>query len=61
MAQYNFKEISDAGENGDLRKVFDGTIVQSRPMDAVTLVDNHDTQPTQALESWIDPTFKPLA
>lgn len=24
-------------------------------------LDNHDTQPGEALESWIDPTFKPLA
>lgn len=58
---YNFKEASDGAENFDLRKIFDGSLVQARPLDAVTLVDNHDTQPGQALESWIDPTFKPLA
>ncbi|GAA5867187.1 hypothetical protein JCM8547_006269 [Rhodosporidiobolus lusitaniae] len=58
---YNFKEASDAGENYDLRKIWDGTIVQSRPIDAVTLVENHDTQPTQALESPIGAQFKPLA
>ena len=34
---YNFKEAGDAAENYDLRKIFDGTLVQSRPMDAVTL------------------------
>lgn len=38
--QGNFKEAGDAGENYDLRKVFDGTLVQARPIDAVTLVDN---------------------
>ena len=27
----------------------------------MTCVDNHDTQPGQALESWIEPWFKPLA
>jgi len=58
---YNFKEASAAGPNYDLRKIFDGSLVQSRPMDAVTLVDNHDTQPQQALESWVDPTFKTIA
>lgn len=57
----NFKAASEEGASYDLRKIFDGSLVQSRPMDAVCLVDNHDTQPGQALESWIDPTFKPLA
>ncbi|GAA6043444.1 hypothetical protein JCM8097_002860 [Rhodosporidiobolus ruineniae] len=58
---YNFKEAADAGENYDLRKIWDGTLVQSRPIDAVTIVENHDTQPTQALESPIATWFKPLA
>ncbi|KAF8757223.1 Alpha amylase, catalytic domain [Rhizoctonia solani] len=58
---YNFKEASEAGNNFDLREIFSGTLVKSRPMDAVTLVDNHDTQIGQALESWVSPWFKPLA
>ncbi|GAA6005838.1 hypothetical protein JCM10207_007245 [Rhodosporidiobolus poonsookiae] len=58
---YNFKEASDAAENYDLRAIWDGTLVRSRPIDAVTLVENHDTQPTQALESPIGAWFKPLA
>ena len=29
--------------------------------DAVTFVDNHDSQPLQALESTVEPWFKPLA
>ncbi|KAM0789626.1 hypothetical protein ACM66B_000431 [Microbotryomycetes sp. NB124-2] len=57
---YNMKQFSDAGENYDLRKIFDGSIVQARPTDAVTLVDNHDTQPGEALESWIASVWKPL-
>lgn len=57
----NFKQASDQGESFDIRQIFDGSLVQSRPLDAVTLVDNHDTQIGEALESWIDPTFKPLA
>jgi alpha-amylase len=58
---YNFKEAGDAKSEYDLRKIWDGTIVQSRPMDAVTLVDNHDTQVGQALQSWVSSGFKPLA
>ncbi|PWN39604.1 putative alpha-amylase [Ceraceosorus guamensis] len=58
---YNFKEASDAAENFDLRKVLDGTMMQKRPIDAVTLVENHDTQPGQSLASPISATFKPLA
>lgn len=30
-------------------------------MDAVTIVDNHDTQPGEALESFVGSGFKPLA
>ncbi|KAG9102539.1 hypothetical protein FRC06_001813 [Ceratobasidium sp. 370] len=58
---YSFKEAGEAGSNYDLRKIFDNTLVKIRPMDAVTLVDNHDTQVGQALESWVSPGFKPIA
>lgn len=58
---YNFKEAGDGAENYDLRKIFDGSIVQARPVDAVTLVDNQDTQKGQALESTVPAQFKPLA
>lgn len=59
--QGNFKEASEARESYDLRKIFDDTLVQSRPIDAVTLVDNHDTQVGQALENWVAAWFKPIA
>ena len=36
-------------------------LVSREPGYAVTFVDNHDTQPGQALESWIPGWFKPLA
>ncbi|GAA5821107.1 hypothetical protein JCM10212_002981 [Sporobolomyces blumeae] len=58
---YNFKQAGDQAENYDIRSVFDDTLVQTRPMDAVTLVENHDTQVGQALESAVAPWFKPLA
>lgn len=45
----------------DLRTIFDGTLVKTRPMQAVTFVDNHDTQPGQALCSFVAAWFKPLA
>lgn len=35
--------------------------MQSRPIDAVTLVDNHDTQVGQSLENWVASWFKPIA
>lgn len=58
---YNFSEASKASNNYDLRQIFDNTLVQQQPGLAVTLVDNHDSQPLQALESVVEPWFKPLA
>jgi alpha-amylase len=56
-----FREASIAGSGYDLRTIFDRTLVQEQPALAVTFVDNHDTQPCQSLESWVEPWFKPLA
>ena len=36
-------------------------MVQSQPNLSVTVVDNHDTQPLQALEAPVEPWFKPIA
>ena len=58
---YNFYHCSKAEGRYDLRTILDGTLVQQDPLRAVTFVDNHDTQPGQALESWVDDWFKPLA
>jgi alpha-amylase len=58
---HRFERASQAGKNYDLRTIFDNTLVSCDPVHAVTLVDNHDTQPGQALESWVQPWFKPLA
>ncbi|ATY59031.1 glucan 1,4-alpha-maltohexaosidase precursor [Cordyceps militaris] len=57
---HNFSALSQT-ESADLRKVFDDTLVRCRPVNAVTLVMNHDTQPYQALEAPIADWFKPLA
>jgi alpha-amylase len=57
----NFSIASNQGKDYDLRQIFDNTLVQQQPALAVTLVDNHDSQPLQALESVVETWFKPLA
>lgn len=58
---YNFSVASNQGSDYDLRQIFDNTLVQQQPALAVTLVDNHDSQPLQSLESVVEGWFKPLA
>lgn len=58
---YNFYRASISNGEYDMSQIFDGTIVGTNPEKAVTFVDNHDTEPGQALESWILDWFKPLA
>ena len=58
---YHFKEASERQGNYDMSKIFEETLIDRRASKAVTFVDNHDTEPGQALESWIQPWFKPLA
>ncbi len=58
---YNFHVASTSSNNYDLRQIFDNTLVQQQPALAVTLVENHDSQPLQSLESIVEPWFKPLA
>ncbi len=58
---FNFHEASNCGKEYDLSSIFQGTLVEVNPMHAVTFVDNHDSQPGQALESWVEDWFKPLA
>lgn len=59
--QHAFAAASRAGNDYDLRALFDGSLVGHNPDAAVTLVANHDTQPLQALESVVEPWFTPLA
>ena len=58
---HSFHRAAREGEGFDLRTLFDGSLVSSEPDHAVTLVDNHDTQPLQALEAPVEPWFKALA
>ncbi len=58
---FNFHNCSKAHGNYDLRTILNGTLVQRNPVRAVTFVDNHDSQPGQSLESWVEDWFKPMA
>jgi alpha-amylase len=58
---FNFYSAGKLGRSYDLRFILDNTLVKDRPTHAVTFVDNHDSQPLQALESSVEPWFKPLA
>ena len=58
---FNFFHASEDPEGCDLRTLFDGTLVDADPIRAVTFVENHDTQPDQALESTVRHWFKPAA
>ena len=58
---YNFSAASNDGKAYDMRKIFDGTLVETHPTLAVTFVDNHDSQPGQSLESFVEPWFNKIA
>ena len=58
---YNFHAASVNGSSYDLRQIFTNTLVENQPTLAVTLVENHDSQPLQSLESIVETWFKPLA
>ena len=57
----NFYHASRSGGSYDMGRILQGTLMEQQPALAVTLVENHDTQPLQALESPVDWWFKPLA
>jgi len=59
--QSNFHKASLEGNNYDLTGIFNGSLVSVRPELAVTLVENHDTQPLQSLENPVEGWFRPIA
>ncbi|PWS26626.1 alpha-amylase [Pedobacter yonginense] len=59
--QANFSTASKQGSDFDLATIFQDTLVSVRPELAVTLVENHDTQPLQSLEQTVEYWFRPLA
>ncbi len=56
---YNFFDASQGRRS--LKYIFDNSLVKQRPANAVTFVDNHDTQYGQSLQSFVEDWFKPLA
>jgi alpha-amylase len=58
---YQFHFASRVGAPYDMRRLLDGSLLPDRGPFVVTFVDNHDSQPLQALESTVEPWFKPLA
>lgn len=58
---FNFQKASCSNGQFHMGDIFNNTLVQDESEYAVTFVDNHDTQPGQALQSFVMEWFKPLA
>lgn len=54
---YNLYNAS-RDENYNLTQILDKTLMKENPSKAVTFVDNHDTQPEQSLQSYVERWFK---
>ena len=58
---FKFFDASCNQANIDFTKLFEGSLVAVDPIHTVTFVENHDTQPNQALASTVWHWFKPTA
>ena len=58
---FHFLEAATSNGNYDMSRIYENTLTGLDPAHAVPFVDNHDTQPGQALVSFIPAWFKPLA
>lgn len=58
---HNFYEAGNSQQAFDMRRIFDNTLTMENPTLSISFVDNHDTQPLQSLESYVEYWFKPLA
>lgn len=58
---HSLREASVSGNGFDLTTIFNGSLVGTEPTLAVTVTDNHDTQPLQSLEAPVEAWFKPHA
>ncbi|KIO76548.1 alpha-amylase [Pedobacter lusitanus] len=61
MLHLNFYKAGLAGDQYDLSKIFENTLIESHPHLSITFVDNHDSQPLQELQSYVDFWFRPIA
>ena len=57
----NFFRAGQARGGFNMATLLDDTLLERAPQEAVTFVDNHDTQPLQALQSPVQDWFKPMA
>ena len=55
---FHLADASNSYDQYDMSKIFEGTLTRIAPQSAVAFVDNHDTQPGQALQSWVQDWFK---
>lgn len=58
---YKFLQAATSNGNFDMSTLYEDTLSGVAPEYAVPFVDNHDTQPGQALYSFIPDWFKPIA
>lgn len=58
---FNLFEASNRGGDYDLRTIFDNTVTKLNSSKSVTFVDNHDSQPGQSLNSFVEGWFKEIA
>jgi alpha-amylase len=61
LLHHNLYLASIGGKDYNFNTILDNTLAHRNPLLAITFVDNHDSQPLQALESFIDFWFRPLA
>lgn len=58
---FKIRDMSYADGNYDMSKLLDNTLLKRCPEHTVTFVDNHDSQPGQALESFVNVWMKQVA
>jgi alpha-amylase len=58
---YKMHAASLGGKDFNLTTIFDGSLVRTHPLNSVTFVDNHDSQPGESLASWVGDWFKQSA
>lgn len=55
---FNLRQMSYSDGNYNMAEIFNNTLLQRRPGNAITFVDNHDSQPGQSLESFVNTWMK---
>lgn len=58
---YNLFAASEQGKDFDMQKLLEDALIVNHPEQAVTFVDNHDSQQGSSLESHVQDWFKPSA